>query len=77
VQVAQYLENGALIASGLTAGETIVTAGVHKLNAGEVIRPLPEAANAAGPAGSATPVLAQNGPPPAPVAPLRPAAQGK
>ena len=77
VQVAQYLENGALIASGLKAGETIVTAGVHKLNAGEVIRPLPETANAAGPAGSATPVLAQNGPPPAPVAPLRPAAQGK
>ena len=42
VQVAQYLENGAVIASGLKEGDMIIVAGVHKLNAGEVIRPLPE-----------------------------------
>jgi membrane fusion protein, multidrug efflux system len=38
VQVAAYRDNGAVIASGLTAGERIVSAGVHKLNAGEKIR---------------------------------------
>jgi membrane fusion protein, multidrug efflux system len=38
VQVAAYRDNGAVIASGLTAGERIVGAGVHKLNAGEKIR---------------------------------------
>ncbi len=43
VAIAQYLENGAIVAGGLNPGETIVTAGVHKLTAGEVIRPLPEA----------------------------------
>lgn len=42
VAIAQYLENGAIVAGGLNPGETIVTAGVHKLTAGEVIRPLPE-----------------------------------
>ena len=42
VQLAQYLENGAVVAAGLAPGETIVVAGVHKLNAGEVIKPLPE-----------------------------------
>jgi len=38
VVVASYREDGAVIASGLTAGERIVSAGVHKLNAGEKIR---------------------------------------
>ena len=38
VQVAAYSDNGAVIASGLTAGERIVSAGVYKLNAGEKIR---------------------------------------
>jgi membrane fusion protein, multidrug efflux system len=64
VQVAQYVENGAVIASGLAGGEAIIVAGVHKLNAGEVVKPLPEpvlagaAANArqaTGPAPSAIP----------------------
>jgi multidrug efflux system membrane fusion protein len=44
VQVAQYVENGAVIAAGLAGGETIVVAGVHKLNAGEVVKPMPEPA---------------------------------
>ncbi|MBI3479239.1 MAG: efflux RND transporter periplasmic adaptor subunit [Nitrosomonadales bacterium] len=38
IKVAAYRDNGAVIASGLTAGERIVSAGVHKLNAGEKIR---------------------------------------
>jgi len=39
VKVAAYLDDGALIASGIEAGERIVSAGVHKLTAGEQIRP--------------------------------------
>lgn len=38
VQVAAYRDNGAVIASGVVAGERIVSAGVHKLSAGEKIR---------------------------------------
>ena len=38
VKVAAYRDNGAVIASGLTAGERIVGAGVHKLHEGEKIR---------------------------------------
>jgi membrane fusion protein, multidrug efflux system len=38
VEVEAYRDNGAVIASGLTAGERIVSAGVHKLSAGEKIR---------------------------------------
>jgi RND family efflux transporter MFP subunit len=68
VRVAQFLESGALVSAGLGAGETIVVAGVHKLNAGDVIKPLPPS-GAAGtppsgvagaPSGALLP-LAQNG----------------
>lgn len=38
VEVAAYRDNGAVIAGGVAAGERIVSAGVHKLNAGEKIR---------------------------------------
>jgi RND family efflux transporter MFP subunit len=38
VKIAAYRDNGAVIASGVTAGERIVSAGVHKLHAGEKIR---------------------------------------
>lgn len=54
VQVAQFLEQGAVIAAGLQGGEIIVVAGVHKLSAGEVIKPLPEPAPA-GAAANVTP----------------------
>ncbi|MDH2917958.1 MAG: efflux RND transporter periplasmic adaptor subunit [Sideroxydans sp.] len=37
VQVAQYSDEGALIASGIKAGERIVSNGVHKIVAGEKI----------------------------------------
>ncbi len=38
VKVAAYRDAGAVVGGGLTAGERIVVAGVHKLNAGEKIR---------------------------------------
>jgi RND family efflux transporter MFP subunit len=38
VVVSAYRDNGALIASGLVAGERIVSAGVHKLTAGDKIK---------------------------------------
>jgi len=38
VEVAAYRDEGVVIASGIAAGERIVSAGVHKLNAGEKIR---------------------------------------
>ncbi len=40
VQVAQFSDEGALIASGIKAGERIVSAGVHKIVAGEKIHAL-------------------------------------
>ena len=40
VAVAVYGEQSAVIASGIQAGERIVVAGVHKLTAGEKIRPV-------------------------------------
>ena len=40
VKVTAYRDDGALIGGGLTAGERIVSAGVHKLTAGEKIRPI-------------------------------------
>jgi multidrug efflux system membrane fusion protein len=40
VEVAQYAEGGALIGGGLSARQWIVTAGVHRLREGEVIRPI-------------------------------------
>jgi len=39
VTVGQYREDGVLVTSGLAPGEWIVTAGVHKLREGEVVRP--------------------------------------
>ena len=50
VQIAQYRENGAVISGGLKSGEIVVTAGVHKLLAGQKVQVLDEA-----PVASATP----------------------
>ena len=47
VAVAAYGEQRAVIASGVSAGERIVVAGVHKLVAGEKIRPLEQKAASA------------------------------
>lgn len=38
VQVGQYREDGATILSGVSAGEIVVAAGVHKLRANQVVR---------------------------------------
>jgi RND family efflux transporter MFP subunit len=46
VAVAAYGETSATIASGVTRGERIVVAGVHKLAAGEKIKPVDQAAPA-------------------------------
>ena len=62
VAIAQYLENGAIVAGGLNPGETIVTAGVHKLTAGEVIRPMPETPAVTTPAAGAQPAAQQSAP---------------
>lgn len=47
VQVAAYRDNGAVIASGLNAGERIVSAGVHRLSPGEKIRAVEAATGSA------------------------------
>jgi RND family efflux transporter MFP subunit len=46
VTVRQYREDGALISAGL-AGETIAAAGVHKIVAGQALRPVAPAAGGA------------------------------
>ena len=40
VQVARYTQEAVEISSGLKAGDVVVRAGVHKLTAGEKIRPI-------------------------------------
>lgn len=40
VTVAQYSEAGVLVGEGLSVGQWIVTAGVHRLREGEIIRPI-------------------------------------
>jgi membrane fusion protein, multidrug efflux system len=39
VVVGQYREDGVTVTSGIASGEWIVTAGVHKLREGEIVRP--------------------------------------
>lgn len=41
VEVASFAEDGVLVSAGVQAGERIVTAGVHKLTAGEKVRLAP------------------------------------
>ena len=40
VEVTAWQEDSALVASGVTPGERVVVAGVHKLTAGDVVRPV-------------------------------------
>lgn len=40
VAVGKYAEQGVTVLAGLSGGETVVTAGVHKLQAGQVVKPL-------------------------------------
>lgn len=46
VQIGQYREDGVLVTSGVRNGDWIVTAGVHKLIPGQVVRPYEGAAAA-------------------------------
>ena len=47
VEVGRYAEQGVVITAGLSGGETVVTAGVHKLQAGQQVRLLEDPAAAA------------------------------
>lgn len=58
VTVARYAEEGVVIASGLAGGETVVTAGVHKLLPGQQVRPLADSG-----AGAVPKAVASNAPP--------------
>lgn len=49
VQVGEFRENGVTVLNGLSAGEIVVAAGVHKLQAGQVVRPLTDATRMAQP----------------------------
>jgi multidrug efflux system membrane fusion protein len=55
VSVGQYREDGVLVTSGVVPGDWIVTAGVHKLREGEIVRPYePQAAAADTPQATTT-----------------------
>jgi hypothetical protein len=43
IQVGAYREDGATVTAGLARGEVVVTAGVHKLVAGEKVRVVSDA----------------------------------
>lgn len=47
VEIRQYREDGAVLASGVQAGEPVVTVGAHKLVAGQPVRPVVQDAAAA------------------------------
>ena len=61
VTVARYAEEGVVVAGGLVGGETVVTAGVHKLLPGQQVRPLTDSG-----AGVVPKAVASNAPPVAP-----------
>jgi RND family efflux transporter MFP subunit len=65
VELAQYREDGVVVRAGLEPGEWVVTAGVHKLRDGEVVRPFEPGGGLAGstPAAQTRPAA-----PPAPTA---------
>jgi RND family efflux transporter MFP subunit len=44
VAVGSYGERGVVVTQGLAGGETVVTAGVHMLKAGQVVKPMVQAA---------------------------------
>jgi hypothetical protein len=39
VEIGPYREDGVVIRAGLNVGDLVVTAGVHKLTAGQTVRP--------------------------------------
>lgn len=62
VEIGAYREDGVTVRSGVAAGDVVITAGVHKLLAGEVVRLAPEVERAMGIAARALdPVSAAGG----------------
>lgn len=57
VSVVQYREDGVLLGGGVKAGETIAVAGVHKIVAGQALKPVAEGK----PAAAALPVAVKAG----------------
>jgi multidrug efflux system membrane fusion protein len=53
VTVGQYREDGIIVTSGLATGEWVVTAGVHKLQPGQTVRPYEGGAQGAEPPAAA------------------------
>jgi RND family efflux transporter MFP subunit len=53
VKIAQFREDGVVVASGLADGEWIVAAGAHKLHPGQAVRPYEGGASAETPAAAA------------------------
>jgi len=49
VDIGAYREDGVTVRSGVSTGDVVITAGVHKLVAGEVVRLAPEVERAMGP----------------------------
>jgi membrane fusion protein, multidrug efflux system len=59
VTVVRYTESGAILGGGLNGGEVVVVAGVHKLRAGQTVKPMQDgAAPAAAPMAAAAPPAA-------------------
>ena len=69
VEIGRFGEQGVTVLAGLNGGETVVTAGVHKLQSGQAVKPLVDnglGVAAMTPASAATPAatpVAQNAPP--------------
>jgi RND family efflux transporter MFP subunit len=61
VEIGAYREDGVTVRTGVSAGEVVVTAGVHKLVAGETVRLAPEVERAMGVAARSTKPIAGNG----------------
>jgi RND family efflux transporter MFP subunit len=53
VVIAQYREDGVVVASGLTAGEWVVASGANKLHEGQVVRPYEAAGRPSAPPAAA------------------------
>ncbi len=57
VKVGEYREGAVIVTSGLANGEQVVSAGVHKLIAGQVVKPLDPSAASTAPGASLAPAV--------------------
>ena len=66
VEIGRYAESHVVVTGGLSGSDMVVTAGVHKLKAGQIVRPLPDsAASTAAAAPSSALAQTESGPAPA------------